>query len=388
MAIDFATFNRVLPLVAAARFPVLMRGRHGIGKSESVYQFAQMINLPVVERRASQMTEGDLLGMPSPEQVEVNGTNAATLRPFAWLIRACTEPVVLFIDEIDRATMEVRQGFFQLCDSRTVGDWRLHPDTVIVAAVNGGEHGSHYQVGEMDPAELDRYTCFDLAPSVEDWISYGSGNGTSSEQVSVAFQAARDSFDSFKASQKVPVDSMIVDFIRHNPNHLEHSDTFEPNKVYPSRRSWKRFSDTCSAASLLDDAKSNRGLIATLATAFVGLEASVAFTDFAVNYERQVTVEDIIDRGQFDKIATYGVAEHTAFVDKVKNSNILKNRLNAVQIQNIANWTVRLPSEVAMVLFMAIPNTGNAHGAANLVDIYATTADNGLLVKDYITSII
>jgi MoxR-like ATPase len=388
MAIDFATFNRVLPLVAAARFPVLMRGRHGIGKSESVYQFAQMINLPVVERRASQMTEGDLLGMPSPEQVEVNGTNAATLRPFAWLIRACTEPVVLFIDEIDRATMEVRQGFFQLCDSRTVGDWRLHPDTVIVAAVNGGEHGSHYQVGEMDPAELDRYTCFDLAPSVEDWISYGSGNGTSSEQVSVAFQTARDSFDSFKANQKVPVDSMIVDFIRHNPNHLEHSDAFEPNKVYPSRRSWKRFSDTCSAASLLDDAKSNRGLIATLATAFVGLEASVAFTDFAVNYERQVTVEDIIERGQFDKIATYGVAEHTAFVDKVKNSNILKNRLTPAQVQNIANWTVRLPSEVAMVLFMAIPNTGNTNGAANLVDIYATTADNGMLVKDYITSII
>jgi MoxR-like ATPase len=388
MAIDFVTFNRVLPLVAAARFPVLMRGRHGIGKSESVYQFAQMINLPVVERRASQMTEGDLLGMPSPEQVEVNGTSAATLRPFAWLIRACTEPVVLFIDEIDRATMEVRQGFFQLCDSRTVGDWRLHPDTVIVAAVNGGEHGSHYQVGEMDPAELDRYTCFDLAPSVEDWISYGSGNGTSSEQVSVAFQTARDSFDSFKANQKVPVDSMIVDFIRHNPNHLEHSDAFEPNKVYPSRRSWKRFSDTCSAASLLDDAKSNRGLIATLATAFVGLEASVAFTDFAVNYERQVTVEDIIERGQFDKIATYGVAEHTAFVDKVKNSNILKNRLTPVQVQNIANWTVRLPSEVAMVLFMAIPNTGNTNGAANLVDIYATTADNGMLVKDYITSII
>ena len=70
MAIDFATFKRVLPLVAAARFPVLMRGRHGIGKSESVYQFAKMINLPVVERRASQMTEGDLLGMPSPEQIE------------------------------------------------------------------------------------------------------------------------------------------------------------------------------------------------------------------------------------------------------------------------------------------------------------------------------
>lgn len=388
MAIDFVTFNRVLPLVAAARFPVLMRGRHGIGKSESVYQFAQMINLPVVERRASQMTEGDLLGMPSPEQVEVNGTSAATLRPFAWLIRACTEPVVLFIDEIDRATMEVRQGFFQLCDSRTVGDWRLHPDTVIVAAVNGGEHGSHYQVGEMDPAELDRYTCFDLAPSVEDWISYGSGNGAKAEQVSTSFQSARVAFDTFKSEQKTPVDSMIVDFIRHNPNHLEHTDAFEPNKVYPSRRSWKRFSDTCSSAGLLDDAKSNRGMIATLATAFVGLEASVAFTDFAVNYERQVTVEDIIDNGNFDKIANFGISEHTAFVDKVKNHKILKSALNPTQVQNVANWIVRLPSEVAMVLLTAIPTIGGNFGATNLVAIYGCQTDKGSKVQEYITSIV
>jgi MoxR-like ATPase len=388
MAIDFVTFNRVLPLVAAARFPVLMRGRHGIGKSESVYQFAQMINLPVVERRASQMTEGDLLGMPSPEQVEVNGTSAATLRPFAWLIRACTEPVVLFIDEIDRATMEVRQGFFQLCDSRTVGDWRLHPDTVIVAAVNGGEHGSHYQVGEMDPAELDRYTCFDLAPSVEDWIAYGSGNGAKAEQVSGAFQNARVAFDTFKSEQKTPVDSMIVDFIRHNPNHLEHTDAFEPNKVYPSRRSWKRFSDTCSAAGLLDDAKMNRGTIATLATAFVGLEASVAFTDFAVNYERQVTVEDIIDNGNFDKIANFGISEHTSFVDKVKNHKVLKSALTPNQVQNIANWIVRLPSEVAMVLLTAIPTIGGNFGAQNLVAIYGCQTDKGTKVQEYITTII
>ena len=61
-------------------------------------------------------------------------------------------------DEVDRATMEVRQGIFELCDSRKIAGQTLHPDTLIFAAVNGGEHGAQYQVGEMDPAELDRYT--------------------------------------------------------------------------------------------------------------------------------------------------------------------------------------------------------------------------------------
>ena len=65
MAVDFATFNSVVPFVIQAGLPVLVRGRHGIGKSEVIYQVAEALGLPVVERRASQMTEGDLMGLPS-----------------------------------------------------------------------------------------------------------------------------------------------------------------------------------------------------------------------------------------------------------------------------------------------------------------------------------
>ena len=65
MSIDYKTLiNNILPHVLSAKFPVLLRGRHGIGKSTVVYQIAQERDLPVVERRASQMTEGDLLGLP------------------------------------------------------------------------------------------------------------------------------------------------------------------------------------------------------------------------------------------------------------------------------------------------------------------------------------
>ena len=67
MAVDFKTFRNVAPHVIAVRKPVLLRGRHGVGKSEVVYQVAEDLGLPVVERRASQMTEGDLIGLPKTD---------------------------------------------------------------------------------------------------------------------------------------------------------------------------------------------------------------------------------------------------------------------------------------------------------------------------------
>ena len=54
MAIDFKTFLKVAPLVTDVRKPILLRGRHGVGKSQVVYQFADDRGIPVVERRASQ----------------------------------------------------------------------------------------------------------------------------------------------------------------------------------------------------------------------------------------------------------------------------------------------------------------------------------------------
>ena len=170
MSIDFKTFNTVVPHVLAVKKPVLLRGRHGIGKSQVVYQVAEGLGLPVVERRASQMTEGDLVGLPS-----IDG-DRTSFNPPDWFKTACEGAVVLFLDEVDRATVEVRQGIFELTDSRKLNGHRLHPETLIVAAVNGGEHGAQYQVGEMDPAELDRWTVFDVEPTVEDWLDWAKEN--------------------------------------------------------------------------------------------------------------------------------------------------------------------------------------------------------------------
>ena len=119
ISITFAQFDAMVPVILTGDesdlYSCLIRGRHGVGKSWVAYQSAAKLTwdadngktrlrqgdekpLPVVEQRASQMTEGDLLGMPSPEFIEVNGEQASVFRPFAWFIQACTSPCVLFFD--------------------------------------------------------------------------------------------------------------------------------------------------------------------------------------------------------------------------------------------------------------------------------------------------
>ena len=339
MAIDFKTFLQCAPYVIENRNPLLLRGRHGVGKSEVVYQIAKMLGLPVVERRASQMTEGDLLGMPSPEMIEINGELASVFRPFSWFIQACTEGTCLFLDEVDRATTEVRQGIFELTDSRKLAGWTLHPDTIVIAAVNGGDHGDQYQVNEMDPAELDRYTVFDVEPTVEDWLDWAKTN----------------------------VDGIIWDFINTNRGHLEHASDYEPNKVYPSRRSWKRLSDCLVGAALLEEASP---VLFNLSTAFVGFEAAVSLNDFVKNYDRQVTVENVLDEGKLDKTSTFDINEHSALIDKMEAKDVFVDVLSAEQVQNLADYFVSLPSECAMKLWTvlgkgALDNTTALHQATS-----------------------
>ena len=50
---------------------------------------------------------------------------------------------------------------------------------------------------------------------------------------------------------------------------------FEPNKVYPSRRSWERFNNTAAPIGVFGE-KGDLDMLFNLATAFLGFEAAVA----------------------------------------------------------------------------------------------------------------
>jgi MoxR-like ATPase len=189
--ISFKQFGIVAPHIIKSRKPIMGHGKHGIGKSELVYQLApQAVHIlgladkygddyvfPVVERRASQMADvGDVIGVPEPETTEHG--RVTKFAPMTWFAQACSQPCILFFDEVDRANNDVRQSLMELTDSRKIAGHNLHPDTIVIAMVNGGTHDTNnsYQVSELDPAEHDRWWHVDLEPTVEDWISWANDN--------------------------------------------------------------------------------------------------------------------------------------------------------------------------------------------------------------------
>jgi hypothetical protein len=265
--------------VLSPNVSVCIRGRHAIGKSQLVYQVSEALGLPVVERRLSQMTEGDIIGLPvltdsSGETYQdlngatIKGTKgqSTSFRPCDWLIQASEQPVVLFLDERNRALPAVKQALFQLTDSKRFYGIELHPDTRIIVAENVGDE---YMVESCDPAEDSRMLTVMLEPSVQEWLDYA----------------------------KDRCHPAVVEFVRGHggENVLEHRGAFEPNKKYPDRRSWVKFNDELVHSGLVDASEeADLRMVGFMAGGFLGPEVGRKFAKFLRERDKDVTALDVL----------------------------------------------------------------------------------------------
>jgi len=260
----FLAMGRILP----ADTSVLIRGPHGIGKSQIAAQLAKHFSLPVIDRRLSQLTEGDMVGLPSTDG------NVTRFNPPDWVKEACDAPRLLLLDELNRATPEVMQAAFQLVLDRELQGWKLHPETRVYAAINtGGE----YTVNEVDPALLDRFWTIDLNATVDDWMAWAKGEGN--------------------------VEECVYEFIRENPGFLDPPHGVDPGKVSTSRRSWARLSNALRASHLVEDVANEA--FYSLSVGYVGVDAAAAFFDYAKNNFTMVRAEEVLD-GDYSKINKAG----------------------------------------------------------------------------------
>ena len=326
---DIKTFVKsaaVLP----ANISILAKGPTGIGKSHIFHSLGAQIGLPVIDRRLSQMTEGDIIGLP--ELVD----GVTRFAPVDWFIRACKEPVILFFDELNRATLEVQQCAFQIVLDREMNGHKLHPQTRVYAAIN---EGSEYQVLDMDPALLRRFWTVALEPTTEDWLSWAS---------------CRDD-----------IPNVVCDFIMTNPNYLRHDGELEPGKVYPNPASWHRLCQTLIHANLNpDDYAGNKSmpeLLFPLCQGFLGDTASVRFMSYLQEYTRSFSAEDIADR--YPEIKE-SIEE---FLNEDKKNDLIekimfyieKNHddLTLLQVENISDYVKSCPDEMIVNFFNLVMET-------------------------------
>lgn len=243
---------------------IMLSGRHGIGKSEILTAYFAEKGMKVVALFLGQMSDpGDLIGLPD------KSGDITIFRPPYWF-PIDGKPIVLFLDELNRARPEVLQTIMDLALNRKLAGRSLPEGSRIIAAVNEGDE---YQLTDLDPALVSRFNIYRFEPSVEEWLLWAKTND---------------------------VDARVIKFIRENGQWLDKDPNIEEGADMgldktPDRRAWKRVSDIIKNKERLTTADSK------LISSIVGVKASNLFIT-KIAQVKQVEISDFLRN--FDKYVT------------------------------------------------------------------------------------
>lgn len=250
--------------VTPAEQNILLVGRHGIGKSKILENFYKRKGFSVVNLFLGQMSDpGDLIGLPQKNE-KLGQTEF--LLPY-WF-PTDNKPIVLFLDELNRARPEVLQTIMDLTLNRKLAGKSLPDGSRIISAVNNGEQ---YSLTELDPALVSRFNVYEFVPTVEEWLLW---------------------------AEEVGIDRRIISFIQENHNLLDGTEfdksimDLEPT---PDRRRWERLSNVMQNMSEIGKLELD---------VFSGIIGDAAASQFysSISEHRIISAVEILNSKNFNSI--------------------------------------------------------------------------------------
>jgi alkaline phosphatase D len=315
---DIQSAKQVIRAAALADDTVIMEGLHGIGKSNIVKQFAKEDGYHLEELFLSHQEVGDLIGIP--HTIEIDGSTVTTWSKPIWFQRiqkaaAEGKQAVLFLDELNRAPIDVRQSALQLVLERMIHEHELPTvdgqRTLVVAAINPADE---YQVDELDPALLDRFLHIEVEADAPAFIKWGRSNN---------------------------VNSMVLDFITEYPDRLHWMP--QDGGIGATPRSWAKLGDFMDNVNSIPEE-----ILFQVMKGKVGVELGSQFYSFFKNYADVVKMEDIEAIVSEHMDTTETVEELAEFV-KVRTS-----KMEAIQKTELANQLAnKYKDEKEMLPFLA-----------------------------------
>lgn len=162
------TLQEVLVLCYNANEPVLLVGGTGIGKTQVVEQTAKELNIACRLFDTTITEPVDLVGLP-----QING---ATVRYVPPEILPRDGAGFVFLDELNRASQQMRNATLQLICSRRLNQYMLPPKWLPVAAVNPSDD-ENYDTSRLDHAMMARFVKVEVEASVEHWATWAEKAG-------------------------------------------------------------------------------------------------------------------------------------------------------------------------------------------------------------------
>ena len=198
---------------------VFLWGKPGVGKSESVGQIAERIrkstkrNVEVRELRLSNCSLIDLIGIPA---ADAKKEFATWLKPN--IFRESENPddiILMFVDELEKASMAVQQAALQLILERKSFVHELPKNCIFIAAGNIEETEDGVET-RLRPELLNRFKHYYVSPDFVSWRSWALENG---------------------------VNTYVIDYLSYDNSRLYSQQDDLNETAFPTPRSWKCVSD-------------------------------------------------------------------------------------------------------------------------------------------------
>jgi hypothetical protein len=270
-----------------------IQSKPGVAKSAISRAIARKMGYRYMDLRLSMVDETDVGLYPSVDTVD--GVKCLDFVVPRWAIEANKQPTVIHFEELNRASLQVRNAALQILLERQIGiNFRFNENVLMMSSGNiGDEDGT--DVEEFDNALNNRLVHFKHTLGAQEWID----------------EFAREN-----------VHSVVTSYIRAFPERL-YQDPTENTRAYATPRSWTFLSDFIVSNFGKDSSpKAFLPALQEIAHGYVGNGAQrfLQYCQEMVN----ITIRDIIDRYDAVKadLTKYNRDKNTELIQSLKEIDI------------------------------------------------------------------
>lgn len=175
-----STATEYIELCLKAGLTPFLQGNPGIGKSEIVKSIAKKFNLKLIDHRLSTSDIVDLNGMPVFKDKIIKKQDKEYTKKIATFVPFDIFPTeqdkvpdgydgwLLFFDELNSASEDVQAACYKIILDKMVGQYKLHPRCVIVAAGNEETDGAITK--RLSTAMVSRLVHLHMTVDFDDWM--------------------------------------------------------------------------------------------------------------------------------------------------------------------------------------------------------------------------
>jgi len=349
---NIGKINKAIDIAYKAGDNVHMVGPHGIGKSEIVGQWAkengfhfEVLQLPILE-------VSDLIGMP-----DITDTKFGKVTNWAapeWVQRVKEKnsegtPALIFLDELGRASIDIRQASLQLVLEKRVNE-HYFEDVVFVVADNPSDE---YDSADFDAALEDRFMSFNVEADIGGWLKY---------------------------ARKADVKPVITDYLAEFNEKLHFTPESDGEKG-SSPRAWKKLSDSLKV-------NTDEDFVYSLIVSKVGKTVGSSFFHFYNNYIKVIKPEDVIQN--------IGITDITSKAGQKKAAKKLSTLTKGIEVISAQELAQKILKEIktnpgdypkeTMIVFLA---SLNMEVAASILKSWKESKDSDdsqFYYNDFVTA--